>query len=768
MRFWITILLAIGIGLLVAVSVFKGQRDQLQKVAQQETVPRVEEPPTVVDKEQLVASLEVAPKVGTSTTEGKRSVQALSPTSVSSPPLESIEGLRVLPAENPQRRILPPDRAQEDFKLKVHLVHPGAGIKTIELMDYFKHVDGAEPYLLLKPLEAWVPGRESPVMLVYPYAARAITINGTRVDLHTQSWSAGPVELSNGIASVVYHVLLVDSEDDPIVQISRRYILESGRNNLTIEQTVANRSGDSIRVRLEQYAQGDVINDGPTYMGDQRKFITGYFPTSDRELDGVFRHRVSTTEAFLYRRDLIGRFKSNDPYRGQIWPSATLNRGARLVWLASENRYFTVVTHPRIVPDLTQTSQVPELENLFPRAFAFVKPDPADPKTKGLKDLHRSVAFGLETDEFELASGEIADLSLGVYAGPMRKEIFDEHPFSILNFDGLIRYSLGGMCTFCTFQWLAKGLLWFLKLIEGQIVQIGGMGIGVHDWGVAIIILVGVVRLILHPITKKAQVNMMKMGRQMSALQPDMEKLKKRYKDDQKKLNQEMMKLYREKGVNPANMLGCLPMFLQMPIWIALYAMLYLAIELRHEPAFYGCFQWISGGRWPFLADLSTADNFIRVFAEPVQISLPFIQPNFQSINLLPILMAVVFYFQQKFTTPPAANEQQAQQQKIMKFMILLFPVFLYSAPSGLTLYILASTAAGIVDSYLVRKHVKEQEQRGELFAPVGSGGKGPRQRKPGGFMDRLAKVMEQKQKQIEQLQGDKRPKSRNRKKGQR
>ena len=119
----------------------------------------------------------------------------------------------------------------------------------------------------------------------------------------------------------------------------------------------------------------------------------------------------------------------------------------------------------------------------------------------------------------------------------------------------------------------------FLKLIEGQIVQIGGMGIGVHDWGVAIIILVGVVRLILHPITKKAQVNMMKMGRQMSALQPDMEKLKKRYKDDQKKLNQEMMKLYREKGVNPANMLGCLPMFLQMPIWIALYAMLYLVFH---------------------------------------------------------------------------------------------------------------------------------------------------------------------------------------------
>ncbi|MEZ6191096.1 MAG: YidC/Oxa1 family membrane protein insertase [Phycisphaerales bacterium] len=86
---------------------------------------------------------------------------------------------------------------------------------------------------------------------------------------------------------------------------------------------------------------------------------------------------------------------------------------------------------------------------------------------------------------------------------------------------------------------------------------------------------------------------------------------------------------------------------------------------------------------------------------------------HFQSINIIPLLMAVVFYFQQKLTTPPAANEQQAQQQKMMKFMIFLFPVFLYFAPSGLNLYIMASTTAGIVDSYIVRKHIKEEASGG-------------------------------------------------------
>ncbi len=234
---------------------------------------------------------------------------------------------------------------------------------------------------------------------------------------------------------------------------------------------------------------------------------------------------------------------------------------------------------------------------------------------------------------------------------------------------------------------------------------------------------------------------MMKFGKQMQAMQPELDKLRKKYKDEPQRFQQEQIKLFREKGVNPASMLGCLPMFLQMPIWIALYAMLYYAIELRHEPAFYGVFQAISGGSWHFLADLSSSDQFIRVFAEPKEISLIFFSLNFQSINLLPLLMIIVFYFQQKLMTPPPANEQQAQQQKIMKFMMLLFPLLLYSAPSGLTLYILASTGAGIVDSYIVRKHVKEQEEAGTLFQP--------KPRKPGGLMDRLATTMEQKQKEL-------------------
>ena len=184
-------------------------------------------------------------------------------------------------------------------------------------------------------------------------------------------------------------------------------------------------------------------------------------------------------------------------------------------------------------------------------------------------------------------------------------------------------------------------------------------------------------------------------------------------------------------------------MFLQMPIWIALYAMLFLAIELRHEPAFYGFFQLFGG--WQFLSDLSTYDSFIK-FGDG-GFRLPLIKTFVPaSLNILPLLMGVVFYFNQKLTTPPPANEQAAQQQKIMKYMTLLFPVMLYPAPSGLTLYILASTAAGMIDSYIVRKHIREQEEAGTLFDK--------KQPKKAGFMHRIRQAVEARQRELAERRG--------------
>ena len=139
-------------------------------------------------------------------------------------------------------------------------------------------------------------------------------------------------------------------------------------------------------------------------------------------------------------------------------------------------------------------------------------------------------------------------------------------------------------------------------------------------------------------------------------------------------------------------------MFLQMPIWIALWSALHSTFELRHAPFLWG-FTWID--------DLAKPDHLIQ-FAQPIQLWFLYID----GLNLLPILMGFVFWLQMKYQPkPPRMTQEQEQQQKIMMWMTLLFPLLLYSGPSGLNLYILTSTLIGIIESKRIRDHIKQQEE---------------------------------------------------------
>ncbi len=312
---------------------------------------------------------------------------------------------------------------------------------------------------------------------------------------------------------------------------------------------------------------------------------------------------------------------------------------------------------------------------------------------------------------------------MGVFAGPLEKSILaKDQPYRSLNMQGLILYQMSSFCAICTFQWLAHLLLAVLAFFDHWIV---------FDWGVAIILLVVCVRALLHPVTRRSQMGMQKFGKQMQRLKPEMDKLQKKYGGDKKKIQEEQMKLFRERGINPLQMLGCLPMFLQMPIWVALYAALYFSFDLRQEPAFWGVFQefW----SWPFLADLASPDHFFWEAPEPFS----FFLWNVTGINLLPILMGVIFFFQQKYMTPKTSmSPEQETQQKIMRvMMVVLFPVMLYSAPSGLTLYILTSSSIGIMESRHIRKQVDAMDldalpsKRTTPTKEAGRGAKDPQSR---------------------------------------
>jgi YidC/Oxa1 family membrane protein insertase len=182
----------------------------------------------------------------------------------------------------------------------------------------------------------------------------------------------------------------------------------------------------------------------------------------------------------------------------------------------------------------------------------------------------------------------------------------------------------------------------------------------VRNYGIAIILLTLLIRILFWPLTHKSTESM----RRMQEIQPEIKALQAKYgKSNPQKLQQETMKLYKEKKVNPMG--GCLPMFVQIPVFIALFTVLRNAIELR-----YSGFLWI--------ADLSTAENLMAG-------KIPFVG----ALNILPIVMSLSMIWQQKLSSPgTAATPEQQQQQKMMMFMMpIMMLFFFYSMPSGLVLY---------------------------------------------------------------------------------
>ena len=223
-----------------------------------------------------------------------------------------------------------------------------------------------------------------------------------------------------------------------------------------------------------------------------------------------------------------------------------------------------------------------------------------------------------------------------------------------------------------------------------------------RDWGLAIIGLVAIVRILLHPITKRSQISMSK----MSKMGPEMKRLQDKYKDDKEALNKAMMDFHKQQGLGPY--LGCLPMFLQMPIWIALYGVLQTTFELRQARFLYG---------WTWIKDLSQPD-YIYHFASAVHLPL---LGDIHGISLVPFLLSGAMFLQQQFMPKPvAATPEQLQQQKMMQWISpIMFLLIFYTYPSGLNLYIATSTAVGIIESKIVRDHIKareEAEKAGKVF----------------------------------------------------
>ena len=199
----------------------------------------------------------------------------------------------------------------------------------------------------------------------------------------------------------------------------------------------------------------------------------------------------------------------------------------------------------------------------------------------------------------------------------------------------------------------------------------------VGNFGVAIIILTALVRIVFFPLSNYSFKSMAK----MKVLQPEMLRLKELYKDDAKRTQQEMMALYKREKVNPLS--GCLPILVQIPIFFAVYKMLFVTLEMRHAP-FFG---WIK--------DLSAADptTIFNLFG-----LIPWEPPTFLMIGIWPILMGVTMYFQQKLNPAPP----DPIQAKIFAWFPFIITIMLASFPSGLVIYWTASNILTMAQQYYI------------------------------------------------------------------
>ncbi len=219
---------------------------------------------------------------------------------------------------------------------------------------------------------------------------------------------------------------------------------------------------------------------------------------------------------------------------------------------------------------------------------------------------------------------------------------------------------------FGMFDILAKPCLWLMNFVYGFI----------PNYGIAIIILTIITKLLLWPLGNKSYKSM----GEMKKIQPLMAELREKYKDDKKKMNQELMGLYKVYKINPMG--GCLPMVVQMPIFFALYRMLYEAIELRHAPFF----MWIN--------DLSAPD---RLFS--FDFTIPFMEAPY-GIPVLTIIMGGTMFLQQKLTPTPG----DPAQAKMMMFMPIIFTVIFINFSSGLVLYWLINNILSIAQQHYIQK----------------------------------------------------------------
>jgi len=392
------------------------------------------------------------------------------------------------------------------------------------------------------------------------------------------------------------------------LQISKEYTLEPDYQ-ISARLTLKNAGRAAFSNATLQVALG---MSGPLDARDQGDFIGLSFLSGNK----AFHETVATLQKQAA--------KQQKPFE-KIQP---------IEWAAVRNQFFTILTTPST-------------------PFAAIQAEPfaltPRPEPDAVKSPYGVLAL-IHSTPFQLAPGASTNWTFAIYAGPkeyQKLSSLGKRQDQVLDF---------GM-----FEIFCKALLWLMGLFHGVF----------HNWGVAILVVTVVIKILFWPLTAMSTKSM----KQMQALAPQMNALKEKYKDNPKKMNEETMKMYRDYKINP--MAGCLPMVVQIPIFIAFYNLLRTAIELRGAPFIL----WIR--------DLSAPDT------------VAYLPGTGFPINPLPLIMSATMIWQTKLT--PQAPNTDPSMKMMMWFMPAMFLFFCYNFSSGLSLYWTAQNLLTILQTYLTK-----------------------------------------------------------------
>jgi len=366
----------------------------------------------------------------------------------------------------------------------------------------------------------------------------------------------------------------------------------------------------------------------------------------------------------LFVGSQIGSYAKDEP-SAPGKPLFDSQRAVKLDYVGGDAQYFDVVLmRPETAGTESDVVEDPYLEeeNYYYRSALARPVGPVDEERKKRTD----VSFRLTSQVVSIEPDKPLRQRFEIFAGPKSPEVLAVH--------GLNECIVYG---------------WFGQIAKPMVRLLHWFHSWVPNYGLAIIMLTVCVRACMFPMGRK----MAKNAQKMQELAPEMKKIAETHKNDAEKRMKSQQDLFKKHGYNPLS--GCLPMFLQMPIFIGLYRGLSVDIALRQSPLIPGI-AWCSNLAGPDKL-FYWRDTLPAFFSNETGWLGPY-------LNVLPLITGLLFIVQQKLFTPPPTDDQQAMQQKVMKFMMLFMVVIFHKVAAGLCIYFIASSLWGVGERLLLPK----------------------------------------------------------------